>query len=172
MYQTQLSPSAKSIIKVISIGLIAGLFLKLFVIDFLHVSGTSMEGAIKDGSVIAVNRLAYGIAVPYSNRLLIQWNRPKEGDIVIYMYNNKIVVKRCAAVSEQSLEYSANSLYNLKIGDKNIPLTKEQYFNLKDCSKVPEGYILAIGDNYEKSVDSRDYGFVSVRNVLGKVICR
>ena len=137
-------------------GLIAGLFLKLFVIDFLHVSGTSMEGAIKDGS----------------DRLLIQWNRPKVGDIVIYMYNNKIVVKRCAAVSEQSLEYSANSLYNLKIGDKNIPLTKEQYFNLKDCSQVPEGYILAIGDNYEKSVDSRDYGFVSVRNVLGKVICR
>ena len=43
---------------------------------------------------------------------------------------------------------------------------------LKDAAQVPDGYILAVGDNYEVSVDSRDYGFVSVKNVLGKVLCK
>ena len=70
-------------------------------------------------------------------------------------------------------DYSTNSKYILLVNlDKQIPLTKEQYFNLKNCLAVPEGYILAIGDNYETSFDSRNYGFIPVSNVLGKVICR
>jgi signal peptidase I len=30
--------------------------------------------------------------------------------------------------------------------------------------------ILAIGDNAENSIDSRNYGFVSQKNILGRVI--
>ena len=94
------------------------------------------------------------------------------GDVVIYLYNNKIVVKRCVACEGQSLEYSSNPIYTVKVGDNEIPLTESQYMRLKDAAQVPEGYILAVGDNYEVSVDSRDYGFVSVKNVLGKVLCK
>ena len=172
MEEPKLNSANKSIIFITCCGLLAGLFLKLFVIDVLHVSGRSMENTIHDGSTLIVNKLAYGIVKPYSDSLLVQWSSPKEGDVIIYLYNNKIVVKRCAAVAGQSLEYSGDSIYNLELGDKNIPLTKEQYLHLKDFSVVPEGYILAIGDNYAESVDSREYGFVSTRNVLGKVLCR
>ena len=56
--------------------------------------------------------------------------------------------------------------------EKAIPLTEIQYANLKKSQKVPEGYILAVGDNYAQSFDSRNYGFVSVKNILGKIICR
>lgn len=154
------------------IGLAIGLVLKLFAVDILHVSGVSMEPAIHDRSTLVVNRLAFGLAVPFSDHLAIQWGKPAAGDVVIYLYDNKIVVKRCVATEGQSLEYSENPLYTLKAGDKNIPLSKSQYMRLKDIDRVPEGYILAIGDNYEQSVDSRDYGFVSVRDVLGKVLCK
>ena len=65
-----------------------------------------------------------------------------------------------------------NPIYTVKVGDNEIPLTESQYMRLKDAAQVPEGYILAVGDNYEVSVDSRDYGFVSVKNVLGKVLCK
>ena len=78
------------------------------------------------------------------------------------------------AVSGDELECSADNSYNytLRVGDSIIPLTQEQYLNLKNSSAVPKGYILAIGDNYEVSVDSRTYGFVSERNILGKVLCK
>lgn len=172
MNKNGLSGTSKSLIFILCAGLFAGVFIKLFVFDILHVSGHSMEPAIQDKSTLAVNKLAFGLAIPWSDHLLIQWHKPKPDDVIIYLYNNKIVVKRCVAVSGQLLEISSLPLYTLKVGDKNIPLTEEQFLKLQGCTSVPEGYFLAIGDNYEQSVDSRNYGFVSERNVLGKVLCR
>lgn len=172
MLSKGLSHSSKSFIFIICCGIFAGFILKLFVLDFLHVSGRSMEPTIHDSSMLVVNKLAFGIIKPWSNHLLVQWKTPKPGDVVIYIYNNKIVVKRALATGGQLLEYSAEPLYTLKVGEKVVPLTENQYKIFKDIPKVPEGYVLAIGDNYEESMDSRDYGFVSVKNVLGKVLCK
>lgn len=156
----------------ISGGLFLGLILKLFIFEFLTVSGPSMTPAVKDGDRIFINKLAYGIVRPYSEELLFKWAEPKKEDIVIYLYDNKIVVKRCVAEAGDLLEFSTESGYTLKTGGKEIPLSETQYFNLKNSNTVPDGYILAIGDNYPESFDSRNYGFVSVRCILGKVICR
>lgn len=172
MSTQKLSSSNKSAILIICCGIFLGFIIKLFIFDILHVSGRSMEPAISNNSTLAVNKLSYGLIKPWSDKLLFQWNKPECNDVVIYLYNNKIVVKRCVAVEGQLLEYSVNPVYTLKIGDKSIPLTEIQYLKLKDISEVPEGYFLAIGDNYQESYDSREYGFVSVRNALGKVICK
>jgi len=157
---------------IICIGIFIGVFLKLFIVDFLHVSGESMVPSIKDGETIVVNKLAYGIVKPYGESLLVHWNYPKRGEVVIYLYKNKIVVKRCVALGGDLLEYSINPLYTLKVNGVEIPLNSIQYNNLKDINSVPDGYVLAIGDNYEESLDSRNYGFVSVNNILGKVLCK
>lgn len=151
-------------------GIFIGIILKLFVVDFLYVSGISMEHTLHNGSVIIVNKLAYGIVMPGSSRLLIQWATPQSGDIVIYLHDNKIVVKRCVAVGGTKLDYSTDSGYSLIVGGKTISLSKNQYNNMRDCNYVPNGYILSLGDNYDNSVDSRTYGFVSAKNILGKVI--
>ena len=162
----------KSFVVIISVGLIVGALIKFCVIDILHVSGRSMQPALQDGATLVVNKLAYGLNLPYGNKLLVQWAEPKCDDIVIYLYNNKIVVKRCVAVGGTPLEYSANSQYTLRVGAREITLSQQQYQNLKNSAAVPQGYILAVGDNYDESVDSRTYGFVSTRSILGKVICR
>lgn len=154
------------------VGILIGVFLKLFVVDVLHVVGRSMAPSIKDGETLVVNKLAYGIIEPYGDKLLHRWAYPKSGDVVIYLYNNKIVVKRCVAVGGDLLEYSRKPLYTLKVNDLDISLNEIQYQNLKNTNVVPEGYILAVGDNYNESIDSRSYGFVSVNNVLGKVLCK
>lgn len=172
MSKKTVSNSNKTLILIICIGVFLGFFIKLFCFDLLHVSGTSMETTIKNGSTIAVNKLAYGFIKPYSDELLFKWKNPQKNDIVIYIYNNKFVVKRCVATENTLLEYNSKDGYNLIVEGKIIPLNEEQFLNLKSSSKVPEGYILAIGDNYLESVDSRDYGFVNVNNILGKVLCK
>lgn len=152
-------------------GIVIGVLLKLFVFEVLHVSGTSMTPAISDGQSIFVNKLAYGIVSPAGDSLLVSWSKPQREDIVVYLHNNKIVVKRCIAIEGDLLEYSFDTGYTLYVGEKNIPLTELQYALMRTCDKVPEGYILTVGDNYAESVDSRNYGFVSVKNILGKVVC-
>ena len=168
------SRSNKILCLIVCAGLLLGLLLKLFVFEILTVSGDSMSPAIKDGEKLFVSKLSYGLVEPYGDRLLAQWKKPEPGEVVIYLYNNKIVVKRCVAVGGDELECSADNEYNysLKVRGFEIGLDESQYLNLKNSSSVPEGYILAIGDNHAVSVDSRYYGFVSERNILGKVLCK
>ena len=154
------------------ITLIFAFLIKLFVLDIVLVSGTSMMPNIKDGQTIFINKLAYGIVRPFSSSFLVQWDTPKENDVVIYLYNDKMVVKRCVATEYTPLVFSQKSEYNIEVNEKVLPLKEEQYQRIKNSFFVPEGMILAIGDNYAESVDSRNYGFVSVKNVIGKVLCK
>lgn len=154
----------------IAAGIAAGIILKFFVIDILRISGTSMEPALKNGSRVAVNKLAYGLLKPFRGEFFFQWNEPETDDIVIYLHDNKIVIKRVVGESGDLLEFSENSRYTVKINQKEISLTPVQFQRMKNFEKIPEGYVFTLGDNQKNSVDSRDYGFVSVKNIMGKII--
>lgn len=159
---------------VVAAGLVTGAVIKLFAFELLHVSGSSMAPAIRDGETIFVNKLRFGIARPFSDNLLVRWGTPGRNDVVIYLYDNKIVVKRCVAVGGDSIscERAERNRHVLRAGGKDIPLTDAQYENLKSIREVPDGYVLAVGDNYDESFDSRNYGFIPVKNILGKVLCK
>ncbi len=154
------------------LGLAAALFCKVFILDVYRVSGSSMEECLENGQVIFVNKLAYGLQNPFKPELLFCWRKPRKNDVVIYMYRNSWVVKRCVAVEGDPLEYSSNSEYNLLVGKRKIALNSIQYHRMKSSLAVPHGYVLAVGDNYERSYDSRDYGFVPQKNILAQVFCK
>lgn len=154
------------------IGILIGLLIKLFVIDTFIVSGTSMTPYLNEGDQVWVNKLAYGLDVPFSEKTFFLWKTPEKYDIVTYMMNNRIVIKRCLGIEGESLEFSNNLGYSVCIADTVIPLTEQQYQKLKHTERVPQKMIFAVGDNYSTSIDSREYGFISVRNISGKVICK
>ncbi len=162
--------SSSLFIKIVIAGLAAGIFIKLFAFDILHVSGSSMSPAINDGDVVFVNKLSYGLAIPFRGTFIFQWAEPKAGDVVIYLHDNKTVVKRVAATGGTHLDFSEDSDYNLILGGNKICLSRDQFLKMSQYDSVPQGYVLALGDNYSESVDSRSYGFVSVKNVTGKII--
>lgn len=151
-------------------GILLGIILKIFVIDIMRVSGDSMSPTISEGSTVIVNKLAYGIVKPGNRDFFVQWSAPSRGDIVIFLHDDKIVMKRCVGIGGDVLEYFADNGYNLIVGENKISLTELQYAQMRQSKSVADGYILAIGDNYDKSIDSRNYGFVSVKNIVGKVV--
>jgi signal peptidase I len=163
-------PASGGIILFLLAGLLLGGALKLFVLDILEVSGASMESAIAEGSLIPVWKLAYGIPAPLGSSLLVQWAAPKRGDVVAFVYEGKMMIKRCIAVGGDALEYDADSGYTLRVLSSRIPLSEHQYQRLKRSSAVPEGMIFAVGDNYMESIDSRNFGFVYAHDILGKVL--
>lgn len=151
---------------------LAALILKLFVIDVRPISGPSMNPTLTGDSFIVEYKLAWGIPVPFRNRYLVRWGSPKVGDIVVYPWRDRYVVKRCIAQERTPLAFSSDTGYSVRVGERTIPLTRDQYQNLKDAERVPDGMLFALGDNMAESRDSRDYGFVSLDSVRGKVLWR
>ena len=156
--------------KLIFFGLLIGLFLKLFVFDFLKISGKSMEPTLSSGNHIVINKAAYGIQNPFTKEYYFTWKSPKKNDVVTFLNNNKIVVKRCVLTEGDSLEILVDSGYHIIINNQKVPLSEFQYLQFAGTKTVPSGYIFVLGDNFLYSVDSRDYGFVSTKSIKGKAI--
>ncbi|MBR5646903.1 MAG: signal peptidase I [Treponema sp.] len=171
---SRLHKRSEKMLKLIFLALFCAFFLKFFVIDYLKIAGKSMEPVIKDRQIVFINRLAYGLSKPFTDTYFFQWKKPSRNDIVLFLHDNKIVVKRCVLTGGDYLEILSDSEYDnnyyLLIDEKHIPVNQRQYNWLKDITKVPDNFIFVLGDNFNNSVDSRDYGFVSCRNITGKVI--
>ena len=129
-----------------------------------------MMPTIKPGKHIIINKANYGLQNPFSNQYFINWSKPKKNDIVTFLNQNKIVVKRCVLTEGDSLEILVDSGYHIIINNQKVPLSEFQYLQFAGTKTVPSGYIFVLGDNFLYSVDSRDYGFVSTKSIKGKAI--
>ncbi|MDR2247096.1 MAG: S26 family signal peptidase [Treponema sp.] len=92
---------------------LAALLMKVFLFDFVIADGRSMVPAIHPGTVLVVNRLAYGIRFPGTGKYLFRWSLPKAGDVVIFLTpQGQIAVKRCgmAVGKEDFFALGDNSL--------------------------------------------------------------
>jgi signal peptidase I len=87
--------------KAVFLAIAVALFLKFFVFDFIIAQGHSMEPAIKNGTVLIVSRMRYGIRLPLQQRYIIRWAQPKPGEVVVFFTpTGELAVKRCTAVTE------------------------------------------------------------------------
>jgi signal peptidase I len=80
----------------------AGLFLRFFVFDIFRVEGRSMEPELRQGSVLLVNRAAYGLRNPLNEGYVLRWASPRVNEILVYSdpRDGNFKIKRCAAVSD------------------------------------------------------------------------
>ncbi len=72
------------------------ILLKLVCFDLVITEGNSMVPAIQPGSVLLINRIAYGFRFPWMKEYLFHWNKPRKGDIVVFITPmGHTAVKRC-----------------------------------------------------------------------------
>jgi signal peptidase I len=85
----------------VAAALAAGLLLRVFVFDVFRVEGRSMEPALRAGSVLLVNRAAYGLRNPLTGGYLVVWASPREDEILVYEdpRDGNFKIKRCAGIS-------------------------------------------------------------------------
>jgi len=135
----------------------------------VQVRGPSMNPSYTDGQVLFVNRLAYGLQAPSIGDYLWIWKAPNLGDPVVVRRPESLtwVVKRVAGLPGMPLSVTG---HRLKLGDRTVGLTPAQEYWLEACPRVPEGSIFVLGDNQDRSQDSRDWGFVPLGDVLGRAL--
>jgi signal peptidase I len=82
--------------------IITAILIKLFLFDLMIAEGHSMEPSIKNGTLLVVNRLKYGLRLPGGRSFLIRWSSPKPGEVVVfYTPSGQLAVKRCDTITEK-----------------------------------------------------------------------
>ncbi|MDR2542339.1 MAG: signal peptidase I [Treponema sp.] len=93
--------------KAVILALVTALVLYIFFFDFIVAQGHSMEPAIRDGNILIISRLRYGIRFPWQQKYLIQWALPVVGEVVVfYTPAGEIAVKRVTALTGHGAFYA------------------------------------------------------------------
>jgi signal peptidase I len=104
------------------------IIIKIFILDFMIAEGNSMFPAIKPGTILPVCKAFYGIRLPGSQIYLLQWDGPKEGDVVVfYTPLGELVVKRCGEILPGNAYYFIGDNISQSYDSRNYgPIPKSQ----------------------------------------------
>lgn len=152
-YKDQLSRTDRTLsYKVVSlILLILGiLWLRYSVIEPYKIPSGSMIPTLKIGDHIFVNKLAYGLRLPFIGGV-VKWAEPKRGDVVIFLpplNEGKIYVKRLVGLPGDKIRVEDDKLY---VNDELMQKRDEPFYpameSVSDTEKyTPSDYSLYIED--------------------------
>ncbi|WP_195251572.1 signal peptidase I [Romboutsia sp. 1001713B170207_170306_H8] len=154
-------------VKIILTAIVIAIIITQFIRPTL-VRGESMYPTLEENDYLIISKISYKI------------KSPKTGDIIVFKTNllqedgtHKDLVKRVIATEGNHLVIKDSKVY---VDDKLLdePYIHHQYTTGDIDIIIPENKIFAMGDNREKSLDSRyeEVGLVDESDVIGKVTVR
>jgi len=118
-----------------------------------------MEPTLRDGSNILISKVSY------------IFSEPKRGDVVLVKHEDKTWVKRVIAIPGQLIEIKDGivSLNGEKLDESYV---KNSYTFASQSVLLGDNEYYLMGDNREpnQSIDSRIWGPVTEKEIIGKII--
>ncbi len=157
-------------IKPLLIAAVLAIFIRTFIFGPYKIPTGSMRPNLLEGDRIFVDKLTY------------RFREPNRGEIVVFKYpldRKKDFVKRLAGFGGETLEIQDGQL--LVNGEKlQTPsvIAERFYYNRDDWDfgkhgqaiLIPKDHLFVLGDNSAQSSDSRNWGFVPRKDVIGRAV--
>ncbi|MFH1459235.1 MAG: signal peptidase I [Candidatus Omnitrophota bacterium] len=149
------------------IAFVLAMVIRAFVVQAFKIPTGSMIPTLIEEDRILVNKFIY-------------WFRPPErGEVIVFKYpedTSLAFIKRLIGCAEEELEIKNGKIFinNEKI--LNTKINSRFYYNRGDFGgidqkiKIPKDALYVLGDNSNNSRDSRYWGFVPKKNLIGKAI--
>ena len=171
--------------------------LRGFLAEPFRIPSGSMLPSLYIGDFILVNKFAYGVRVPVINKKIIEIDDPKRGDVVVFKYprnpsidyikrvigepgdhiayynkvlyvNSKPIKREYTSVyTEPGESLKANKYIEDLNGVKHEMLIIPSRPGLDAEYIVPAGHYFMMGDNRDNSNDSRYWGVVPDKYIVG-----
>lgn len=171
--------TAKEYLEAFIIAIILALVIRTFIVQAFKIPSSSMEPTLLVGDHLLVNKFIYGVNIPFTDKKILQFTKPKRGDIIVFKFpkDEKIdFIKRVIAVEGERVEILKKQVF---INGIPLPDTYGQFveksnnYGLSPRDNfgpvvVPKNAVFCLGDNRDRSQDSRFWGFVDIDKIRGK----
>jgi signal peptidase I len=164
------------------VALILAILVRAFLFQAFEIPSGSMEPTLLVGDHILVNKFIYGVRIPFTDKRWPMLREPRRGDVIVFVYpvdRSKDFIKRVVGVGGDTVQIIDKKVF---INGKEAPDTHDRfssnviypaYENPRDNMgpiEVPHGSLFMMGDNRDYSYDSRFWGFVPLRDVVGEAL--
>ena len=169
-------------IEAIILAILIAFFIRTFVIQAYKIPSGSMKPTLLIGDHILVTKFNYGVKLPLIRSTVIPVGAPRRGDIVVFIYpedRSKDFIKRLIGLPGDTIEVRDKKIlvnglpwsdaHGVNVDSLIIPGSVQPRDNFGPVT-VPEGSLFVMGDNHDESYDSRFWGFVPMKEVLGKAL--
>lgn len=162
------------------VAVVLALVIRTFGFQAFKIPTGSMEDTLLVGDFLFVSKFLYGAEIPFTGgKRLPAIRQPKRGDIIVFRYPenpSEDYIKRCVAVPGDVVEYRDKVLY------VNGEAQEEDFTKFADGRRtrpdrdsfapirVPEGKYFMMGDNRDRSLDSRYWGLLDHSFIRGKAL--
>jgi len=152
------------------IAAILAILIRTFLLGPYKIPTGSMRPTFMEGDRIFVDKVSY------------RFHEPERGDIIVFKYpvdRKKDFVKRLIALPGETIEIQQGKvLINGKAVDEE-PISDHYYYNQESWDfgqqgqqvTVPPEHFFVLGDNSAASSDSRKWGFVPEKDLVGRAFC-
>jgi len=176
---TQKSKTREYIESLIIAAIIAFL-VRGFIVQAFKIPSSSMEPTLLIGDHLLVNRLSYVVKIPFTDIVLFRLGNPERGDVIVFRYpadRSKDFIKRVVAREGDVVEIRDKVVFVNGKEARNphahfaeesiIPAAFSKRDNMAPLT-VPKDSYFVMGDNRDRSLDSRFWGFVHQNDLVGR----
>jgi signal peptidase I len=157
------------VVKFTLIALLIVIPIRIFIAQPFIVRGASMEPTFQNGEYVIVDQLSY------------RFSEPERGDVIILRYpkdESVFFIKRVIGLPGETVELVGTTIL-IQTKDGGAPLTLDQSYIQEDHLQNEYGVYelgadeyFVLGDNRRESSDSRSWGVLPERDVIGKAFIR